>query len=147
MRREHRNRDRRGGDECRREPAGPARVHQLGAGRVPGDETGGQGREEEVRHLGDHRGGVHGQDAEERSENDRVQRWVVDRRGCARQVRVDVAGAVREGAGEAGVEPVVVEDSDERVVQGQQAGDEGDPGRGEAAFYFRRQSPRGGRRL
>jgi len=138
------------GSWSRRGPAPAARgggVQELGARRVPRDEPGGEGGEEQVEHLGEGGRGAHGQQTEQRRQDGGVERRVVDGGRGAGEVRVRVAEAVGEGGGESGVQPVIVEDADQGVVQREGAGGEGDARRGEPAFHFRRQSPPGGKRL
>ena len=103
---------------------------------MPGDQPGGTGIQERIENLCGDRGAVDGEHAKEGGEERRIEGRIVHGAGHAGEVGMHVAVSGRQRGGESGIQSVVVEDSDERLIQRENA-DGQCGGRGsETGLYF-----------
>ena len=136
MRGQNRDGDRCAADDNSSQPAGRSGSEDLGFRRVPGDQTGRCGAEQCVEDLGGDGRAGDGQQAKQRREHDGINRRVMHRGRRAGQIRVDVAEAARERGRQAGIQPVVIEDADECLVEREDAHGECHGRHEPGALYF-----------
>src|SRR5438270_13994003 len=84
---------------------------------MPGDQPRRSGTQESIENLPGDGSGLQRQRAEERGQQHRVERRVMDACGHAREIGMSVAVTAPQRRRQSCVEAVVVKDSDERLIQ------------------------------
>ena len=79
---------------------------------------------------------MHGEQAKEWREDRRIEGRIMHRAGHAGEVGVHVAVSARERSGESGIESVVVEDADERLIEREKTDRQGGGGGDQTSLYF-----------
>ena len=133
---EHGDRDGRSKDDRSRNPVRKSGSEELGFGGVPRDESRCPRTQQVIEHLPDNGGGFYGQCAEERRQQNRIEGWVVHDRRHAGEMGMDVSVAAPQRRRESCIQAVIVEDSDERLIQGEDADGQRRGRRDETDLYF-----------